>query len=377
MLEFVHPALRNYRLELFKKLNRKYDIKFIFTKQRKDYDTTNIPKSLKYENITLSGNSFGNSLANWVRFMVVLLTDDYKIILTSPAEAEYNLLAYVVSKLRSKKIIFWGESWIWPSSTLIKRIYYYFIVKRVLERCDAIIAMGEKQYGFYKKVLKRKEGIYCAPKYVWPYKKRDTSQFIKKIAIEDEEIIDKKIILYMSQIIRRKGLDYLIEAFKLLEKKLDNVYLLVVGSGPFESHCKKLAKKLDIKNIMFKGYVADSDIELYHNLCNVLVLPSIFLDGYPEPNGYVLYESMGVGKPLVVTDAVGATPELVQDGVNGFVVANKNVEELHNALHKILTNEKLEKKMGEKSKEIYNKKINFEKQFEIFKNVIEYIQKSI
>ena len=71
---------------------------------------------------------------------------------------------------------------------------------------------------------------------------------------------------------------------------------------------------------MFKGYIQDSDVELYHNVCDVLVLPSIFLDDYPEPNGYVLYESMSVGKPLVVTDAVGATPEFVRDGVNGFVL---------------------------------------------------------
>jgi glycosyltransferase involved in cell wall biosynthesis len=305
---------------------------------------------------------------------MVLLKDDYELILTSPAESEHNLLAYSISKLRHKKIIFWGESWIWPYNTLIQKLYYN-LIKSVLEKGDAIIAMGEKQYAFYKKVLKQNVYISYAPKYVLPYNKRDTSDFVKKLAIEDEKIVGKKIVLYMSKIIKRKGLDYLIKAFKLLEGKLDNVYLMVVGSGPFEKYCKKLAKELDIKNIMFKGYVPDSDIELYHNLCNALVLPSIFLDGYPEPNGYVLYESMSVGKPLVVTDAVGATPELVQDGVNGFVVKNKNVKELSNALLQILTDERLEKKMGKKSKEIYSKKISLEKQFETFKKVIEYVQK--
>jgi len=365
MIEFIHPVLRNYRLELFEKLNKKYDVKFVFTGQQA-FGGVHIQKHWKYESIPLR-----HSLANWLRLIILLLKDDYELVVTSPAEADYSLLVYIVCKLRSKKIIFWGESWIWPSVTIIQRLYHN-IIKQILERANAIIAMGERQYTFYKKVLKRKEGIFYAPKYVLPYKKRNTSTFYKKLTKEDERIKGKKIVLYMNKIIKRKGLDYLIKAFKMVERKLNNAYLLIVGSGPFEEYCRKLAKELDIKNIMFKGWT-DSDVELYHNLCNVLVLPSIFLDGYPEPDGYVLYESMSVGKPLVVTDAVGAAPEFVQDGINGFVVKNKSVEQLANALLKILTDEKLESKMGEESKRIFREKISLNKQFKAFKTAIEYV----
>jgi glycosyltransferase involved in cell wall biosynthesis len=84
---------------------------------------------------------------------------------------------------------------------------------------------------------------------------------------------------------------------------------------------------------------------------------------------------MGVGKPVVVTNAVGAAPEYIQNNINGFVIKEKNIEELYEALFKILSNEKLAKKMGVKSKEIYDKKLNLEKQYEAFKNVIDHFIK--
>ena len=377
MIEFITPQLRNYRLELFEKLNMQYSIKFIFTGYKeKEFGGMDIPKSWNYEIINISYPKVSKkSLIDWLRLTRVLLRDNYELILSSPAESPHNLLALIIAKLRFKKIIFWGEGWYWQSNNIIHKLYHYVLIKWMLKQGDAIIAMGAKQYAFYEKTLKKKTGIFYAPKYVVPYKKRDATQLVESLALEDRKIFGKKIILYMSQIIERKGLDYLIRAFRLLEGKFDNIYLLIVGSGPFETHCKKLAKELGVTNIMFKGYISDSDVELYHNVCDLLVLPSIFLDDYPEPNGYVLYESMSIGKPLIVTDAVGATPEFVRDGVNGFVVKNRNTVELIDALCKILTDQRLQEKMGNKSKEIFKERISLEKQLEAFKNAIDFVQR--
>jgi glycosyltransferase involved in cell wall biosynthesis len=383
MIEFITTQLRNYRLELFEKLNKQYCIKFIFTgyREKKEFDGMGIPKSWNYEKINdpklLSKLLSKKNLINWVSMTRALLRDNYELILSSPAENDYSLLALVIAKLRFKKIIFWGESWHWQSNNIILKLYRYILIKWMLRQGDAIIAMGAKQYAFYVKTLKKKTGIFYAPKYVVPYKKRDATQLVESLALEDRKILGKKIILYMSQVEKRKGLDYLIRAFGLLEVTFDNIYLLIVGSGPFEAYCKKLAKELGVTNIMFKGYISDSDVELYHNVCDVLVLPSIFLDDYPEPNGYVLYESMSVGKPLVVTDAVGAVPELVRDGVNGFVVKDRNIIELADALSKILSDERLRKKMGNKSKEIFDEKISLDGQVEAFKTAIDFVRRQI
>lgn len=379
MIEFITPQLRNYRLELFEKLNMQYSIKFIFTighMKTKEFGGMDIPKSWNYEIINIRYPIMSKkSLIDWLRLTRALLRDNYELILSSPAESPYNLLALIITKLRFKKIIFWGEGWYWASNSIIHKLYHYVLIKWMLRQGDAIIAMGAKQYDFYVKTLKKKTGIFYAPKYVVPYKKTDATQLVESLALDDRKILGKKIILYMSQVTERKGLDYLIRAFGSLEGKFDNIYLLIVGSGPFEAYCKKLAKELGVTNIMFKGYISDSDIELYHNVCDVLVLPSIFLDDYPEPNGYVLYESMSVGKPLVVTNAVGAVPELVRDGVNGFVVKDRNTVELADALSKILSDERLRKKMGHESKVIFDEKISLEGQVEAFKTAIRFAKR--
>lgn len=378
-IEFVTPQLRNYRQELFEKLNKQYDVKFVFTgyKENSEFAGMSIPHSWNYEkiNILYLKRLSGKAIINWVKLTKALLTDPYDLILSSPAEGIYNLIVLLVSKLRFKKIVFWGEGWYWGDNILLLRLYHAF-VKWMLEHGDSLIAMGGKPYEFYQNILQKKNGVFRAPKYVVPFRKTDASKLIDNLARDDSQIVGKKIILYMSQIIRRKGLDYLIRAFSSLEKKHDDVFLLIVGSGEFEAYCRRLAKELNIKNIMFKGYVPESDIELYHNVCDVLVLPSIFLNDYPEPNGYVLYESMSVGKPLIVTDAVGAVPELVKNEINGFVVKNKDVAELEVALSKIIASKKLREKMSKNSRELFKEKISLEGQFDAFRAAIEYATQS-
>jgi glycosyltransferase involved in cell wall biosynthesis len=374
MIEFIHPALMNYRIELFEKLQKKYDIKFIFINHQlgKQFGGIKIPREWNFENLNLLKKK---SLINWSRFINKLLKDDYDLIIVGPPEQPYFLVTFLISKLRTKKIIAWGEGWHWTNYNCYQKLYNT-ILKIILKKADAIIASGEKSQNFYKQILKKEVKIYNIHNYVIPYHRKDPSKLLKKLAENDNSIINKKIVLYLSRIIKIKGLDYLIKAFKILENKLNDVYLLIVGSGDFEKHCKKLAKDLKIKNIMFAGYTSnEKEIELYYNLSNVFVLPSIFYKDSGEAIGYVVCESMGVGKPVVVTNAVGAAPEYIQNNINGFVVKEKNIEELYEALLKILSNKKLAKKMGVKSKEIYDEKLNLEKQYEAFKNVIDYFIK--
>jgi glycosyltransferase involved in cell wall biosynthesis len=372
MTEVLHPALRNYRLKLFESLHSRYNARFIFTIQAesKEFGGIQIPDFWNFKVINVM-----NSPTNWFRLASVLLKDDYKVLLTSPSESFWDILALIVSKLRRKKIIFWGESWYWPSHTVSRRVFYYMLLKWVLNQGNAIIAMGQKQYTFYKTLCDKNKKIFCAPKYVVPYQKRDSSELLQKLATLDKRIENKKIVLYMSQVIERKGLDYLIKAFKILENKVDYAYLLIAGNGPFEDFCRKLTIELNIKNVMFVGYIPDSDIELYHNLANILVLPSVFYKDYPEPDGYILYESMSVGKPLVITNACGAAPEFVRNGVNGFVVKNRNEAELAHALLTILQDDELEREMSINSKKIFDEKISSQKQFDVFSEAIDWVIK--
>ena len=119
IIELIHPALRNYRLELFEKLNINYDIKFIFT----EYDPRNEPKWLNIPNEWKSEVISVRTITNWLRFIILLLKDDYELMIVGPAEKNYSLISIIISKIRTKKIILWGEGWYWSSNTVYKKLY--------------------------------------------------------------------------------------------------------------------------------------------------------------------------------------------------------------------------------------------------------------
>jgi len=368
---FIHPTLRNYRIELFEKLHQKFDITYLFLQQKRG--GIDLPSNWNYSIIDLDyGLDFFKNLKNWLSFTFKLFKEEYDIIIASPAESLDSIIALLITKLKKKKIIFWGESWYYPSNISLRYLRFK-LVMFLLSLGDAVIGSGNISSEFYKKFIK-KNIIFNAPNYVPPLQIIDTSPFLKKLYKKDKKIVKKKIVLYLGRIIERKGLDYLIKAFKLLEEKFDDVYLLIVGDGPFIQQCRKLTLELGVENIMFTCQVPDNEIPIYYNLCDIFVLPAILIKDHPEAIGLVVCEAMSVGKPIVVTNSVGAL-QYVQDGENGYVVQDKNDKELYEALSKILIDEELMKKMGRKSKEIYDEKINLEKQYNTFVNVIEQIIK--
>ena len=95
---------------------------------------------------------------------------------------------------------------------------------------------------------------------------------------------------------------------------------------------------MDLKNYKFVGLVVkEEELASYYKTADMFVLPSVireFYDGW----GMVINEAMSLGNPIITTDAVGSSLELVKNGVNGFVVKNGDLNELTNALQKLIEN---------------------------------------
>jgi len=358
-IAFVHPKLRDYRLELFDELNKRYDITFIFTDDFPD-NILKTPSKWNYKNI--------GGIIWHLKLIRELLKSKYDIILTSTRYRPCFLLA----KLTGKKLIFWTEYWYWDNDTVIKRLRNLFS-KFMARHTDALIATGTQSYEFNLSIGVSKEKMFTYPQCAVDYSNTSNTKDLRK----ELQLQNKKVILYLSRITPLKGLDYLIKAFALLEKKMDNVCLLVVGDGPFRKDCENLVKELGVKNVLFMGSVDEDDNTtkaFYYKACDVFVLPTIILNGV-DCWGLVINEAMAFGKPIVTTDAVGAVPDMVKDGYNGYVVKNKNVQELFGALYKILSNPELAKVMGKNSREIFEEKNVYGKMIKKFIDVIEYVKK--
>ena len=126
---------------------------------------------------------------------------------------------------------------------------------------------------------------------------------------------DEKALLYVGRLSPEKGIGMLLKAFKRLRGKK----LYIVGSGPMERVCRSYARQN--RNVVFAGKVEERDLRLYYSAADLTIVPSTWNEAF----GMVNIESMRCGTPPVAS-ALGAMPEIVDDGRNGFLVRDISPE---------------------------------------------------
>lgn len=115
----------------------------------------------------------------------------------------------------------------------------------------------------------------------------------------------------------KKGLDDLINAAKLLED--ENFEFSIYGFGDLEEDLQKQINALECNNIHIKGELLPEKVQDVLRDSDLLVSPCKIakngdMDGFPT----IIFESMAVGLPVLTTN-VSAIPEIIEDGVNGFI----------------------------------------------------------
>jgi glycosyltransferase involved in cell wall biosynthesis len=126
----------------------------------------------------------------------------------------------------------------------------------------------------------------------------------------------------------RKGLPYLLQAMAQLRSDLPDVRLLIGGAGEDRSALEREAHSLGLMGcVEFAGAVSDS-AQFYRRL-DLFVLPSL-----DEAFGLVVLEAMAAGLPVVGT-RVGGIPELLEDGVQGRLVAPGDSQALAGAIRQL------------------------------------------
>lgn len=123
------------------------------------------------------------------------------------------------------------------------------------------------------------------------------------------------------------------------------------------------------QHIRFTGYISQVEVRKWFARSRVVVVPSL----WEEPSSMVVLEAMAAGKP-VVAYAVGGIPELVEDGVTGFLVDRGNVEVLAECVEYLLEDERAAQQMGEAARERCEEAFNLENMVHGYIEVIEEMQ---
>ncbi|MFW5895196.1 MAG: glycosyltransferase [archaeon] len=174
------------------------------------------------------------------------------------------------------------------------------------------------------------------------FKPRNKEELKNELEIEKENIV-----LFVGQLTKNKGVDYLLNAISQLDKNIfNNMEFIIVGDGNKMDELIKLAKKLNIfDSVEFKGKLPPGK-ELLHlySVADLFVLPSLS-EGRPT----VINEAMASECAIVATNVSGI-PEQVEDGYNGFLIEPRNPDQLAEKISHLLENTDLMEKMGKKSR---------------------------
>lgn len=155
--------------------------------------------------------------------------------------------------------------------------------------------------------------------------------------------LNNKTILYVGRIAYEKNLEYLIDCFKLVLKKIHDAKLLIIGEGPQMKQLKKYIKSLGIsKNIIFTGKIKHEELlksEIFKR-CKIFVTTS-----KTETQGITILEAEANGMVCVGLNASG-TKDLIKNNYNGYLIKDGNKKEFAKKIITLITNNKIYNKMS-------------------------------
>lgn len=224
--------------------------------------------------------------------------------------------------------------------------------KRYLRSADAVVAVSD----FTRQALMRLMKV-PAEKITLIHNGVDTERFtpgVRNEALMHRHRLDgKKIILTVGRIVPRKGLDTVIRALPQILEQAPDAHYVVVGGGDYRTILEHIAEETGVADhVTFAGRVAEEELVDYYRLCDMFAMPNRDMpDGDTEGFGLVFLEANACGKPVVGGRAGGAV-EAVRDGENGLLVDGWSIDDVAEAISRLLTDAELYEQIAKRGLEI-------------------------
>ena len=181
---------------------------------------------------------------------------------------------------------------------------------------------------------------------------KDLNDLKKELGIKDSDFV----FIFLGRLVKDKGINELISAFKKLSTQKNNVKLLLLGKYEHELDPVLPETEFEVKtndNIILAGW--QTDTRPYLLISNVSILPS-YREGFPN----VVLEAGAMGLPCIVTNISGCN-EIIKDQYNGVIIPPKDEVKLFEAMKSILIDKKLVNEMALNSRAVIVN--NYERSF--------------
>jgi glycosyltransferase involved in cell wall biosynthesis len=173
--------------------------------------------------------------------------------------------------------------------------------------------------------------------------------------------VGQGFFLFVGVIRYYKGLHILLEAVRN-----SSLPVVIVGAGPSEQGLRELARKWNLNNVRFLGFLPDEDKIALLQLCRAVVFPSHLRS---EAFGVSLLEGAMLGKPLISSELGTGTSYVNQDGETGFVVPPSTPQAFREAMEKLQGDDALVERFGRAARERYERLFRSEMMFRGYRDL--------
>lgn len=261
-----------------------------------------------------------------------------------------NFLAIVTAKFYGIKLCLRGENPLnqellkSKNILLLRKIFFKYLFFPLFDYFCYIGSQNKKLYEYYDVPAKK---LIFTPYAV------DNDRFkaeYEKYRVQKTEIrkelglpVDKRIILTSGKYIYKKRPMDLLKAFQLLNN--DNAALVFLGDGELRTEMENYIKENNLEQVYLTGFKNQTEVGKYSAAADLFVISS----GAGETWGLVVNEAMIFGLPIIASDLVGCTADLVIDGNNGFKFKCGDINDLLNKIKLIISDDNRLKCFGKSS----------------------------
>ena len=312
-----------YRVEVFKGLAKEYDMLVVFDKMSdQNRNAAWFCKNTGLNSISLLEEAgrmqFEKELKQIKKYDLVLAYDYHiKNAIRLELACIKNKVPYIMNL----------------DGAFIRKNFIKNIIKRYLvTHAAGYFASGNHAAEYFKYFGADENKIYYHPftslhadeVLKEPLSETEKTRYKKKLGVDKS-----KMVLTIGQFIHRKGFDVLLEAWN---KELDeSCSLVIVGGGEEENQYRQYIADHNLENVQLVGFKQKEEIFEYYKAADLFVLPT-----REDIWGLVINEAMACGLPVISTNMCLGAVELIENGINGYIVPVNNSNELTEAMKKLL-----------------------------------------
>jgi len=217
------------------------------------------------------------------------------------------------------------------------------VLPRLFRRCGAFLTQGTRNAAFYRGHGVTEEKLFLTPHAVDNdfFQQQRAALLPQRAALRRRLGLpdDAVLLLYAGRLAPEKRLGDLLEAVRRLDDP--RAWLALAGEGRERARLEQQVAALRLPRVLFPGFRTQAGLAEYYTAADIFVLPS-----EREPWGLVLNEAMNFGLPAVVSERVGAAPDLVLPGT-GRTFPPGDVEALAACLQPLLADAGLRARLGQ------------------------------